>query len=73
MIKSIIKVSLRSRTDPKPIDVTKAAVIKLAQVGVDLKTELSKLATGMYSIEFKLETMTGGETFDVKTFYVLSS
>lgn len=70
VIKSVLSATVRSNDKSKPIDVTKLATANMNEVGVDFKKILSELKPIAYTLDFKLETMAGGETFDSKTFRV---
>lgn len=70
VIKSVLSATVRSHDKSKPIDVTKLATANMNEVGVDFKKILSELKPIAYTLDFKLETMAGGETFDSKTFRV---
>lgn len=56
--------------EAKPIDVTKEAGVFANQIRVELKNFVKVLSVGTYAINFQLETIKEGETFDSKVFRV---
>jgi hypothetical protein len=70
--KSLKKAEIVSIDDSNtnPLDVTKEAGVFANQIRVDLKNFINSLAVGTYAINFQLETIKGGETYDSKVFRV---
>lgn len=70
--KSLKKAEIVSLDDSnaKAIDVTKEGGVFANQLRVELKNFVNQLAVGAYAINFQLETIKGGETFDSKVFRV---